>query len=113
MRSICPIANTLDLLGDRWSLLIIRDLFQGKKRFAEFLASPEHIPTNILTERLKRLQAAGLIETVPYSEHPPRHEYHLTERGDSLAPVLDSVAEWGLVQFPGTRRARRAPSQAS
>src|ERR1700747_3047816 len=111
MRSLCPIANTLDLLGDRWSLLVIRDLFLGKRRFGDFLTSTEHIPTNILTERLKRLQAAGLIETVPYSEHPPRHEYQLTERGRSLEPVLDAVGDWGLGQFPGTRRPRKSSAQ--
>ena len=104
MRSLCPVANTLDLLGDRWTLLVVRDLFAGKSRFGDFLTSAEHIPTNILTERLKRLQAAGLIEAVPYSAHPPRYEYRMTERGRSLAPVLDAVADWGVVQFPGTRR---------
>ena len=104
MRSLCPVANALDLLGDRWTLLVIRDLFAGKARFGDFLNSSEHIPTNILTERLKRLQAAGFVEDVPYSQRPPRHEYQLTERGRSLAPVLDAIAEWGLVQFPGTRR---------
>ena len=104
MRSLCPIANALDLLGDRWTLLVIRDLFAGKSRFGDFLGSAEHIPTNILTERLKRLQAARFVEAVPYSAHPPRHEYRLTERGRSLGPVLDAIADWGVAQFPGTRR---------
>ncbi len=107
LRSLCPVANALDLLGDRWTLLVVRDLFAGKSRFGDFLESAEHIPTNILTERLRRLQAAGLIEAVPYSAHPPRHEYRLTERGRGLAPVLDAVAEWGLAQYPGTRRPLR------
>jgi DNA-binding HxlR family transcriptional regulator len=100
---VCPVANSLDLIGDRWTLLLIRDLFAGKHRFGEFLASPEHIPTNILAERLKRLEAAGLISPEAYSERPPRFEYHLTERGRALAPVVDAVATWGLAQFPGTR----------
>ena len=100
---ICPVARSLDLLGDRWTLLVVRDLFAGKTRFGDLLASPEHIPTNILAERLKRLQAAGLIEAVPYSQRPPRHEYRLTQRGHSLGPLLDAVATWGLEQFPGTR----------
>jgi DNA-binding HxlR family transcriptional regulator len=106
-RSQCPVACTLDLIGDRWTLLLIRDLFLGKSRFAEFASSPERIPTNILAERLKRLEAAGLIESTPYSEHPPRYAYHLTPRGQELRPILDALAVWGLDQFPGTRRAAR------
>ena len=106
-RSRCPVACSLDVIGDRWSLLVIRDLFAGKQRFGEFLASPEHIPTNILAERLKRLERAGLVETSAYSERPRRLEYALTPRGRELAPVLDAIAVWGLAQFPGTRRAPR------
>jgi DNA-binding HxlR family transcriptional regulator len=91
------------VLGDRWTLLIVRDLFAGKSRFGDFASSPEHIPTNILAERLKRLEAAGLIEATAYSEHPPRFAYHLTQRGEELEPVLEALASWGLEQFPGTR----------
>ena len=83
---------------------MIRDLFAGKHRYGEFLNSPEHIPTNILAERLKRLEAAGLVVSVPYSEHPPRYEYQLTDRGRELGHVLDALAAWGLEQFPGTKR---------
>jgi DNA-binding HxlR family transcriptional regulator len=104
LRSRCPVACSLDVLGDRWTLLVIRDLFAGKSRFGEFMTSPERIPTNILAERLKRLERAGLIATTPYSEHPRRVDYHLTERGRALAPVVDAIAVWGLEQFPGTRR---------
>lgn len=86
---------------------MIRDLFAGKRRYGEFLSSSERIPTNILAERLKRLESAGLMSSVQYSEHPPRYEYELTERGRALRPVLDAVASWGLEQFPGTRRPRR------
>ena len=107
LRSRCPVACSLDVLGDRWTLLVVRDLFAGKSRFGEFIASPEHIPTNILAERLKRLERAGLISSTPYSAHPPRVDYHLTERGRALAPVVDAIAVWGLEQFPGTRRASR------
>src|SRR5436190_806509 len=107
LRSLCPVANALDLVGDRWTLLIVRDLFAGKHRFGDFLTSPEHIPTNILAERLKRLERAGLIASQPYSERPPRFEYHLTSRGRELAPVVDAMASWGLAQFPGTRRQLR------
>jgi DNA-binding HxlR family transcriptional regulator len=95
------------VIGDRWTLLIIRDLFAGKARFGDFASSPEHIPTNVLAERLKRLEAAGLIDSTAYSEHPPRYEYHLTERGQRLLPILDAVGTWGLDQFPGTRRIPR------
>jgi DNA-binding HxlR family transcriptional regulator len=103
------VACALDVVGDRWTLLVIRDLFAGKHRFSEFLTSPEHIPTNILAERLKRLERAGLVASAPYTEHPPRYEYHLTSRGRDLAPVVDAMAIWGLAQFPGTRRPSRRP----
>ena len=112
LSSRCPVACSLDVLGDRWTLLVIRDLFAGKARFGEFLTSPERIPTNILAERLKRLERAGLIVSTPYSQHPPRFDYHLTERGRALAPVVDAIALWGLEQFPGTRRGLRRVSHA-
>ena len=110
-RSFCPVACSLDLIGDRWTLLVIRDLFHGKTRFGDFLSSPEHIPTNILAERLKRLETAGLVEVVPYSKRPPRFEYHLTQRGGELEPVVDALATWGLGQFPGTRRQPRVRAE--
>lgn len=113
LRSRCPVACSLDVLGDRWTLLVIRDLFAGKSRFGEFMAAPEHIPTNILAERLKRLERAGLISSAPYSEHPLRVDYHLTERGRALSPVVDAIAVWGLEQFPGTRRGVRRQSEAT
>jgi DNA-binding HxlR family transcriptional regulator len=102
------VACSLELIGDRWTLLVIRDLFAGKRRYGEFLSSPEGIPTNILAERLKRLESAGLVASALYSQHPPRYEYELTARGRALMPVLDAVAIWGLEQFPGTRRLARA-----
>jgi DNA-binding HxlR family transcriptional regulator len=96
------------VVGDRWSLLVIRDLLFGKTRYGDFLESPEKIPTNILAERLKRLEREGLLRRVPYSEHPPRVEYVLTDEGRSLARAIDALAEWGLEHFPGTtRRAQR------
>ena len=103
-RSACPVARTLDLVGDRWSLLVIRDLLVGKKRYGDLLASDEHIPTNILAERLKRLEQAGLLERVPYSQHPPRFEYRLTAEGRGLGRAVDALATWGLGHFPGTVR---------
>ena len=102
-RSPCPIANTLDLLGDKWSLLLVRDLIDGgKKTFGALLASPEKIPTNLLAARLKRLERAGLVKLDAYSEPPPRYEYSLTARGKALGPVLDALMQWGRKQFAGT-----------
>src|SRR5262249_41932765 len=82
LRSRCPIAGALDLLGDRWTLLVMRDLlFYEKKRFADFLASPEGIASNILADRLERLERSGLIERSRYLDRPPREEYRATVRG--------------------------------
>jgi DNA-binding HxlR family transcriptional regulator len=102
-RSNCPISSTLDLLGDKWTLLVVRDLlFLRKRRFGEFLESPERIPTNILSDRLRRLEEHGVVEKRLYSPHPQRYEYHLTARGADLFPVLRAMAEWGLRNLPGT-----------
>jgi DNA-binding HxlR family transcriptional regulator len=103
-RSACPVAGSLDIVGDRWTLLLIRDLLAGKSRYGDFLASPEHIPTNILADRLKRLEREGLISRVPYSQHPPRVEYHLTDAGRELGRAVEALAVWGLKHVPGTRR---------
>jgi DNA-binding HxlR family transcriptional regulator len=101
-RSRCPVSCTLDVLGDRWTLLVVRDVMRGKRRYAEFLESPERIPTNILAERLKRLIAAGVIRSQRYSEHPPRLEYHLTAKGEDLRPIMRAMVEWG-VRYAGGR----------
>ena len=103
-RSGCPVACTLDIVGDRWTLLVIRDLLGGKQRYADFLASSEKIPTNILADRLRRLEREGLIRRVRYSAHPPRDEYALTEEGRELGRAIDALAAWGLRHFPGTAR---------
>lgn len=95
-RSRCPVSCTLDVLGDRWTLLVVRDIMRGKSRYAEFLGSPEGIPTNILAERLKRLAAKGIISSRRYSQHPPRVEYALTAKGEDLRPVMRSMVEWGV-----------------
>ena len=100
-RSDCPIACTLDLIGDRWTLVIVRDLMLGKRRFSEFLASAEGIKTNILAERLKRLERTGLVERSRYQEHPPRYQYQLTEAGRDLLPVLKAVFAWGRAHLQG------------
>ncbi|NJL83030.1 MAG: helix-turn-helix transcriptional regulator [Chloroflexaceae bacterium] len=102
-RSPCPIACTLDLIGDRWTLLVVRDMmFFEKQRFEEFLASPEGISSNILANRLKLLEELGLVTKQPYSSHSRRMNYQLTERGQSLRPVLKAMTAWGLRQLPDT-----------
>jgi DNA-binding HxlR family transcriptional regulator len=98
----CPIARTLDILGDRWTLLIVRDLFLGRTRFAEFQASLQGIPTNLLGDRLKQLEEHGIVTRRFYSEHPPRAEYVLTEKGKALDPVLGALSEWGVRFEPPT-----------
>ncbi|HKJ74791.1 MAG TPA: helix-turn-helix domain-containing protein [Alphaproteobacteria bacterium] len=101
-RTPCPIATTLDYLGDKWTLLVLRDLFRGKEKFCEFLESPEGIPTNILTERLKRLAEAEFITRVPYQDHPVRYAYRLTGRGRNFLPVLQEICRWANREFPET-----------
>ncbi len=101
-RSTCPVSRTLDVLGDRWSLLVVRDLMRGKRRFAEFLESKEGIPTNTLTDRLKRLVRVGIVVRQRYSEHPPRVEYVLTSKGEDLRPMIRAMVDWG-VQHAGGR----------
>jgi len=100
-RSRCPVSCTLDVLGDRWTLLVVRDLVRGKRRFAELVESPERIPTNTLTDRLKRLVSLGVVESRRYSDHPPRVEYRLTARGEDLRPVLRAMVDWGVKHAGG------------
>jgi DNA-binding HxlR family transcriptional regulator len=92
---LCPIARTLDLVGDRWTLLIIRDLFFGCTRFTEFREHSPGIPTKTLSERLKTLEAHAIVERRIYSQHPLRASYHLTAEGRSLEPILSAVYAWG------------------
>jgi DNA-binding HxlR family transcriptional regulator len=101
-RSPCPVACSLDLMGDKWTLLVVRDLLLGKTTYTGFQRSPEGIPTNILAERLKRLQAAGIIEKSQYQERPVRYAYRLTEKGRDLQPVLLAMIDWGNKHIPGT-----------
>ena len=102
-RSPCPVACALDLFGDRWTLVIIRDLILGKTRFKDFVGSPERIPTNILSNRLERLQQRGIIRQVPANEGAKRMAYELTEKGASLRPVLREIRDWGLKWEEGTQ----------
>ncbi|MBN9432925.1 MAG: helix-turn-helix transcriptional regulator [Bosea sp.] len=99
-RSQCPIASALDLFGDRWSLVVLRTIFAGAHRFGELAAASERISTNILADRLERLEAFGLIEKRLYQQAPERHEYRLTRRGADLLPVLQALARWGVAHIP-------------
>ena len=81
---------------------MIRDLFRGMSRFCELLEGPEKIPTNILADRLRRLESAGLIDKRQYQERPKRFEYRLTTKGQALGPVLKEIARWGNAHYPGT-----------
>lgn len=102
-RSPCPIANTLDIVGDKWTLLIIRDMRHGRRTYSELADSPEGIPTNILADRLKRLEDAGLIARAAYQERPVRYAYTLSAKGKDLNDVLDAYVRWGKKHIPGTK----------
>ena len=105
-RSPCPIASALDVVGDKWSLLVVRDMLRGKQTFNELLGSPEGISTNILAERLERLERAGLISSSVYQQHPVRYAYELTDKGRALAEVLKAYVQWGKRYIPGTHTLR-------
>ena len=92
----CPIARTLDIIGERWTILILRDLVvDGPRRFQDFERSLAGISPNTLSARLKRLEDAGIVERRFYEQHPPRAEYLLTEKGRELRPILRALLEWG------------------
>jgi DNA-binding HxlR family transcriptional regulator len=90
----CSIARTVDLLGDWWTPLVLREAFYGTKRFDDFERGL-HIGRNVLTQRLNRLVAEGVLERVPYQERPVRHEYLLTGKGRELFPILAALMAWG------------------
>jgi DNA-binding HxlR family transcriptional regulator len=101
----CSVAATLDILGERWSLLAVRELSYGVHRFAR-IAGYTGASRDILADRLRKLERAGVVERRQYSEHPPRYEYHLTQAGKELLPVLHALREWGdkwAVEEPALR----------
>jgi DNA-binding HxlR family transcriptional regulator len=99
----CPIDYALDLFGDRWTLLVIRDLlFVGKRHFKELMESPERIASNILTARLKKLEVRGLIERRPDPDNRKQVIYTLTDKGRDLIPVLVEIVRWGGRHDPDT-----------
>ncbi|MES3000409.1 MAG: helix-turn-helix domain-containing protein [Pseudomonadota bacterium] len=104
-RSTCPISTGLELIGDRWTLLVIRDLmFAGKRRFREFLQSEEAISSNILADRLNALVGNGLVTREADPSHAQKAIYSLTERGLELLPVLIAISAWTQKHEPRTRR---------
>lgn len=99
-RSECPLSTALDVIGDKWSLLLVRDMCLKKTRYSDFLSSSEKIPTNILAHRLNRLVELGIIQKTPYQTKPLRHEYHLTEKGANLLPILQQLVAWANKYIP-------------
>jgi len=92
----CPVAATLDVIGDRWTILILRDLVLGRSgKFSDLLESLRGISPNLLAQRLKRLEREGILERFFYSDHPPRAEYRFTEKGRELGSVVRALAQWG------------------
>jgi DNA-binding HxlR family transcriptional regulator len=91
----CPIASALRVVGDRWTLLIVRDLLRGKRRFNELRQSVDGINPGILSTRLKLLERENIVRRELYSDHPPRAEYHLTRKGHELGLIVGALANWG------------------
>jgi DNA-binding HxlR family transcriptional regulator len=91
----CPVARSLEFLGERWTLLVVRDLLMGPKKFQDFSASLAGVTPAVLSHRLKVLETNGIVSRRLYSEHPPRAEYALTDRGRELRPVVRALGIWG------------------
>lgn len=91
----CPVETTLTLIGDKWKVLILRDLLTGTKRFGELKKSVGNVSQKVLTAQLCNMEESGLVNRKVYAEVPPRVEYSLTELGQSLKPILDSMQAWG------------------
>ncbi|MGE0761011.1 MAG: winged helix-turn-helix transcriptional regulator [Pirellulaceae bacterium] len=112
-RSVCPVACALDIFGDKWTLLVIRDLACGKRLFKEFAQSPEGIASNILSDRLQRLVDHGLVIRVPGTHLAGRDAYELTEKGETLLHIVRAIAEWGQAHLPGTEARMRFAKRPS
>lgn len=91
----CPVETTLTLIGNKWKILILRDLLEGTRRFGELKKSVTGISQKVLTANLREMEAQGLLTRTVYPEVPPRVEYALTGTGESLRPVLDAMVDWG------------------
>lgn len=99
-RTGCPIASALDIVGDKWSLVIIRSMVIGATSYSDFLTMAEKIATNILAERLQRLESAGLIRQTQARQGATRGAYALTAKGAAIVPALQALARWGEEQLP-------------
>ncbi len=109
---MCPISCTLDILGDKWTLLIVRDLmFKGRKTYGEFLQSDEKIATNILAHRLRVLEEAGIVEKKPFPGNRAKNLYQLTPKGLDLMPTLVEIMLWGDKYFELPERIHRIASE--
>jgi DNA-binding HxlR family transcriptional regulator len=108
---LCPIARTLDVIGERWTLLIIRELFFGFDKFSVLKERLPGIPSRVLSERLKKLEEHGLVARRVYSQHPLRAAYRLTDLGQSLKPVLGAIASWGMAHELSERERRTISEQ--
>ena len=93
-RSECPVASTLDIIGDKWTLIIVRDLLHGFSRYNDFLEGEERITTNILANRLKKLEMEKILSKKPYQNNPLRYEYKLTKKGRELKPFFIEIVKW-------------------
>jgi DNA-binding HxlR family transcriptional regulator len=105
----CPAERTLDVIGGRWKVLILWQLFQGEKRFSELLRALEGITQKMLTQQLRELENDGIVHRQVYPQIPPKVEYSLTPVGGSLRPVVDAMCDWGLRQ--GKSKAKPAASE--
>ena len=108
----CPVARTLDVVGDRWTVLLLRDLSWGRRRFSTLLESLKGISANLLSDRLKRLEESGMVERVFYSDHPPRAEYKLSKKGKAFVPVLIALKVHGVAVREEAKTTRRSSLQA-
>lgn len=111
-RSVCPIANALDIVGDRWTLLVIRDMmFFDRHEFHEFMEAGEGISTNILADRLKRLMAEDMIRMLPHPTNKTRKLYYPTSKGKEFLPIMVEMSVWGGKHLEGSAPARRKVNQ--
>ncbi|MEM8893638.1 MAG: helix-turn-helix domain-containing protein [Bacteroidota bacterium] len=101
MRSDCPVSYALDFFGDKWTFLVIRDLLEGKKFYRDFLGSMEGIATNILSDRLKKLEANGIIESKIYEKLKTMKQYSLTRKGKDLIPIVVEMMAWSVKHKTG------------
>ncbi|MCH4054440.1 MAG: helix-turn-helix transcriptional regulator [Atopobiaceae bacterium] len=110
----CPVATTLTLIGNKWEVLILRDLLGGTRRFGELKRSVGDVSQKVLTSKLREMEASGLVTRTVYAEVPPRVEYSLTEEGRSLKPVIDAMYAWGEGYKARLRKAagEKAPRDA-